>query len=727
MAASNAQDMLRRKQEHFNGFKAMLDDNDDAPDSGRQASLEIVRASTTRKLTKQAKKNSGNGLPRSVSDTSLAIKGRQPLDHAQLDQQPPSSSAGNAKLLASLISRHTFSGAPSRPAATTTRIKAAAASRINGKRKRGEVEIVQVPEAQQIFKGMVFYFFPNTDTNPARKMRITKAREFGAAWEKVYKEAVTHVVVDKTMDYGLLLKYLNLESLPPSTVVVLENYPAECISFRTMLDPKLPHFRVKGYKPKTTAPRASGSDVSLQLKPAGKAAMARQPETQTSSKRATSPSVGDDSDGEDGLMMAKVGTKAKPVATKPSTSEDFERAMEQARQLQHAPLEDDEGDSRPSSSSGPTTAPFSPTSTTEPKKKGKLSYQDKFQCMKPGNGSNTNNPNAATIAILDQMSHYYDRIGDDWRQRAYRKAISTLRSHPTKVRTKKEALALPQIGERLAEKIEEIAFTNRLRRLDNTKTDVSDQILQTFMGIYGVGYAQASKWVDAGFTTIDELLAKADLTANQRIGIEHYEDFNSRIPRAEVEKLGAIVRKSLLQLDAGFDVIIGGSYRRGAETSGDVDCIITHTNPATTGEYIRKIVLDRLVPKLKAADFLTAELAATSRDDGSKWHGACHLASPTKNPSSPHPWRRIDLLLVPPSELGAALIYFTGNDVFNRSLRLLVGTKGMRLNQRGLYRDVIRGSGRIKLTEGTLVEGRSERRIFEVLGVPWREAGERNC
>lgn len=51
----------------------------------------------------------------------------------------------------------------------------------------------------------------------------------------------------------------------------------------------------------------------------------------------------------------------------------------------------------------------------------------------------------------------------------------------------------------------------------------------------------------------------------------------------------------------------------------------------------------------------------------------------------------------------------------------------MRLNQHGLYRDVMRGKGRVKVTEGELVEGRSEKRIFEVLGVPWREAEERRC
>lgn len=46
-------------------------------------------------------------------------------------------------------------------------------------------------------------------------------------------------------------------------------------------------------------------------------------------------------------------------------------------------------------------------------------------------------------------------------------------------------------------------------------------------------------------------------------------------------------------------------------------------------------------------------------------------------------WRRLDILVVAEVEMGAALIYFTGNDIFNRSLRLLASRLGYRLNQYG--------------------------------------------
>ena len=163
-----------------------------------------------------------------------------------------------------------------------------------------------------------------------------------------------------------------------------------------------------------------------------------------------------------------------------------------------------------------------------------------------------------------------------------------------------------------------------------------------------------------------------------------------------------------------------GSFHRGAAHSGDIDMLISR--PGASLAQLRTVVFDDLVPALSKAGFLKVALATSHAPDasGSKWHGASCL------PGS-KVWRRMDLLLVPEAEMGAALIYFTGNDIFNRSMRLLARKKGMRLNQKGLYKDVKRGRRGEKLNEGTLVEGRCERRIFEVLGVPWREPGERIC
>lgn len=346
-------------------------------------------------------------------------------------------------------------------------------------------------------------------------------------------------------------------------------------------------------------------------------------------------------------------------------------------------------------------------------------WQQNFACMqKHEQGSDSKSPNGRTIEVLQQMLDYYERTADHWRVIAYRNAISALRRQPKRIVTRIQTRSIPGIGLRLADKIEEIVFTNRLRHLENTNSTSEDLILQEFLGVYGAGVSQASRWVAQGFRTLEDLRMKATLTKSQRIGVDHYQDFAQRVPRAEVKAHGDIVRQAVQKADPALEVIISGSYRRGASSSGDIDVLIT--KPDATIEQIRTVMVEVVVPDLFEQDFLQTSLASTSRGDGSKWHGASALPGRSV-------WRRIDLLFVPGSEIGAALIYVTGNDIFNRSMRLLASRKGMRLNQRGLYADVLHGEQRKKLTEGCLLEGRDERRIFELLGVPWRPPEHRIC
>jgi DNA polymerase IV len=311
---------------------------------------------------------------------------------------------------------------------------------------------------------------------------------------------------------------------------------------------------------------------------------------------------------------------------------------------------------------------------------------------------------------------------------AYRKAITVLKRQSTRVTTEEEAFSLPGIGRRLAAKIDEIVTTDRLRRLDYAQGEPIDEVLQLFLNIYDVGNVQANRWIALGFRTLEDLRENGKLSANQRIGVEHYGDLNTRIPRREVEALAAVVKTTATALDPSIDIIVGGSYRRGSESSSDVDLILTRKGSTSTAELLP--FLQSLLSSLKAQDFVVATLASPRYGgDGSQWHGCCVLPKimGLNDVDYRAIWRRIDFLLVPETELGAALIYFTGNDIFNRSIRLLASKKGMKLNQRGLYKDDVGSAGSLKHGGGDLVEGRDERRIFSILGVKWREPHERWC
>jgi DNA polymerase IV len=713
--APGSDDSALQEKVQFHQILASLEESDGDEDAGLYASVAALRhpakttvskkeeaTLSTRLVRKNVAKNDNSENPRSlrrlVSDLGPSVDGQAQFN-AKLHGIPTSSAPGGVRT-SKMAVRHTPSGNLPPPSSMP---------QATGKRKRESV-VTPIPKEQQTFDGLHFYFFPNNEKHPARFMRISKAIAFGASWHREWTSFVTHVIVDQTMDYAMLLKFLKKDDLPAGVICVNGIWPSECIAYRALLDHTRPQFRVPGAPtvaaieqvPAAEVPASSaGSETSLKLKPPGRDVTVSKPETQSTDEGSAVPDrVTPD--------IAPFGAGVSSIVTPdPGVTDELDFAISQARDLQLMPLDDD--DSRPSSSEGLSAKITSTPTDGQPGSK-RLTFQEKFQCMQKHTGEISNNANSATIVLLQQMADYYGQMGDEWRMRAYRKAIATLRNHPIKVCTKDEALALPDVGERLATKIEEIVFTSRLRRLDNALAEPQDQILQTFMKIYGAGFAYASQWVRQGYTTIDELLQKADLTENQKIGIAHFEDFQERITRAEVAEHGELVRRTLHKLDPTFEVTIGGSYRRCAEDSGDIDLIITR--PDAGIDHVREVVVNQLVPQLFSTGFLKVALAATS-GDGSKWHGACCLPGYTR-------WRRIDFLLIPWVEMGAALIYFTGNDIFNRSMRLLASTKGYRLNQRGLYKDFIRGRGREKITEGALVESKSERKIFDILGVPWR-------
>lgn len=136
------------------------------------------------------------------------------------------------------------------------------------KRKRGQ-SLNGLPDSQQIFKGLSFFFFPNNDVAPIRKFRIRKAMEWGAAWIKTWKQEVTHIIMDKNLAYNDLLTFLKLQNLPSHVVLVNEDYPPDCIRFRFVVNPQQPQYRIAGHQDTIEVLKEAPdtpSDRSLQLK-----------------------------------------------------------------------------------------------------------------------------------------------------------------------------------------------------------------------------------------------------------------------------------------------------------------------------------------------------------------------------------------------------------------------------------------------------------------------------
>lgn len=559
----------------------------------------------------------------------------------------------------------------------------------------------------------------------------------------------THIIVDKKLTYTDIERHLRDDPKLSEKVLVNENYPIDCLRHRIIANPGQSIYNITGMptssKQQVHEPLSSDDDsaASLKTKPrpkkptkrASRIAACTQSGSDTTSQRSASllatpsehvaQSVVEDDELTQCIHEMKTAGNANELDDISMDDNDITRPSSSTNRSDDSSSSDSSADKRPSKKRI--------TRSNSSSKGEKSAWQENFACMKGGTKDGAgNNPNADTIKVLQQMLDLHTQAGDNFRSKAYRMAIATLRTETKKICTVDEARALPHIG-RIAEKIEEIVNTNRLRQLEYALDDPRRQTLALFMKIYGVGQIQAQKWISQGLHTLEDLKAKAELNTNQKVGLDHFDDLNTRIPRREVEALANYIKRRATIIDRSVELIVGGSYRRGAENSGDIDLIVTRQGTSSTSELVP--FLNKLVGTLTQEEFLTAALAshhdsAEEVGGGSKWHGCCVLpksAFPGPKEEYQPIWRRIDLLLVPQSEMGAALVYFTGNDIFNRSMRLLARKKGMRLNQRGLFSDVLRDRGGIKMTAGTLLEGRDEKKIFAILGVRWREPHERWC
>ncbi|KAJ4480856.1 DNA polymerase lambda [Lentinula aciculospora] len=353
-------------------------------------------------------------------------------------------------------------------------------------------------------------------------------------------------------------------------------------------------------------------------------------------------------------------------------------------------------------------------------------------------------PNEDIIRKLEELQelHKVKPTEDDhWRVYSYSKSIRALRTHPKRIKSLEDAQKIQGVGKKTAQKIIEIIETGDLQRIvyENTE-DV--KAISTFTGIYGVGIQTATMWYARGCRTVEDIcngVGDVKLNDGQKIGIEFYDDLNSRMPREEAKAIFELIKPIALRIDPKLFVEIMGSFRRGKSDCGDIDILITRcSDDGRTHEGILKALLE----KLHLAGILTEDLALPdySKPLEAVYHGICRL--PDVHGARR---RRIDFLTVPWSSKGGALLYYTGDDMFNRSMRLLANKMGYSLNQRGLYAGVVRDprNRTVKsnigisitfllwwncasiLSTGNLIASETEEQIFKALGVPWREPHER--
>jgi NAD-dependent DNA ligase len=246
------------------------------------------------------------------------------------------------------------------------------------------------------------------------------------------------------------------------------------------------------------------------------------------------------------------------------------------------------------------------------------------------------------------------------------------------------------------EKLNEYVETGTLKILEREKNNPVNILAE----VYGIGPKKAKELVDNGMTSIAELRENQHLLNDiQKVGLHYYEDILKRIPRAEIEDYKTYFEKALPSI-SGAKMEIVGSYRRGAQSSGDIDVIITSSSPQVFTKFVDNLLKEKII------------LHILSR-------GPTKCLVVAKIPSSDAA-RRVDFLYTNPEEFPFAILYFTGSKIFNTVMRHIALEKGYTMNEHGIYKMEAKKKG-----DKANHTFHSEEDIFDFLGLEYKSPTER--
>ncbi len=289
---------------------------------------------------------------------------------------------------------------------------------------------------------------------------------------------------------------------------------------------------------------------------------------------------------------------------------------------------------------------------------------------------------------------------DSFRIRSYRNGASVIESYPERIEDvtkdeKRKLTEIPGIGKGLAGAIDEIVKRGSFERRDLLLTKYPPTALE-LLKIQGLGPKTiALLWNHYRVSTIDDLeriCQEQKLRLLPRLGakleekvlrsIAQYRRRSGRFLLSFADDLAGELAAYLADTPGVDKVTPAGSLRRGKETVGDLDLLVTGAAP--------EAALDRFVAYPRVGEVLGRGVNKASAKVG--------LQS-----------IQVDVRALPADTFGAAMLYFTGSKEHNITLRGRCLKMGYTLSEYGLF----------QLEGGAKVAGETEEEIYRKLGLAW--------
>ena len=308
--------------------------------------------------------------------------------------------------------------------------------------------------------------------------------------------------------------------------------------------------------------------------------------------------------------------------------------------------------------------------------------------------------NQEIAATFEEMADLLELSGENaFRIRAYRngaKAIADLGDSVAQwIHDGMDLTQVDGIGATLADKSKTLVETGMLPQLEKLRSEVPPT-LRNIMGIPGVGAKKAMKlFQELAIRDLPSLRAacEAGLVAQLKgfgektqksilQNMEIAEKAAQRLLMDSAESLVTIIREHMNKCEAVNRLEFAGSYRRGKESVGDLDLLVTSENPEAVMDHFSKLSqIQEIIQR--------GETKMSIRVSDSF---------------------QVDLRVVDDASWGAALQYFTGSKEHNVRIRGMAKAIGLKINEYGVFKSD---------DESCRVAGANEEEIYALVGMPW--------
>ena len=304
--------------------------------------------------------------------------------------------------------------------------------------------------------------------------------------------------------------------------------------------------------------------------------------------------------------------------------------------------------------------------------------------------------------ILSETADLMEIDGQDsFRIRSYRNAVNAIENISERLEEilndpKRRLTDLPAIGKGMAAHIEEMCRSGELSLHKELRAKFSPAALE-ILKIQGLGpkgvATLLSHFKIKSLDDLEQLAKDGKLRDLPRMGekleqkivksIEAHRRTAGRFLIDVADRLAQELQRYLLEVPGVKSVTPAGSLRRGCETIGDLDLLVTGGKPDKVAEHFLKFS--------EIADVIA--------------HGENKISVKLKVGI------QVDVRMQEPSSYGAAMQYFTGSKAHNVVLRDRAKRMGYKLNEYGLFR----------ISDDAKVAGKTEQEIYKLLELDYIE------